>query len=49
MLGGVEDHVMVKPIKGTEELEPVIRRVLLDFYSRVTTPLSRQTPGFTDK
>ncbi len=48
-LGGVEDHVMVKPIKGTEELEPVIRRVLLDFYSRVTTPLSRQTPGFADK
>lgn len=41
-LGGVEDHVMVKPIKGTEALEPVIRRVLLDFYSRVTTPLSRQ-------
>lgn len=48
-LGDTEDHVMVKPIKGTEELEPVIRRVLLDFYSRVTTPLSRQKMlSFTD-
>ena len=41
-LGGTEDHVMVKPIKGTEELEPLIRRVLLDFYSRVTTPAGRR-------
>ena len=41
-LGGVEDHVMVKPIKGTAELEPVIRRVLLDFYGRAATPLDRQ-------
>ena len=49
VLGGVEDHVMVKPIKGTGELEPVIRRVLLDFYSRVTTPLDRQKlPSFRE-
>lgn len=41
-LGGVADHVMVKPIRGTEALEPVIRRVLLDFYSRVTSPVTRQ-------
>lgn len=41
-LGGVDDHVMVKPIKGTETLEPVIRRVLLDFYGRAASPLARQ-------
>ena len=37
-LGGVEDHVMVKPLRGAEALSPVIHRVLLDFYSRVLSP-----------
>lgn len=41
-LGGVADHVMVKPIRASELPEALIRRVLLDFYDRVTTPLSRQ-------
>ena len=33
---------MVKPIRAQDVPEKQIRRVLLDFYSRVTTPLSRQ-------
>ena len=41
-LGGVEDHVMVKPIRAQDVPEKQIRRVMLDFYSRVTTPLGRQ-------
>lgn len=41
-LGGVDDHVMVKPLRGTEELGPVIHRVLLDFYSRVLSPAQRE-------
>lgn len=39
---GVKDHVMVKPIKGTAELEPVIGRVLRDFYSRATLPFGQK-------
>lgn len=38
-LGGVKDHIMVKPIRGTEALAPVIHRLLLDCYSRVLGPL----------
>ena len=46
-LGGVKDHVMVKPVKGTAELEPVIDRILTDFYSRAALPLTRQgVPDF---
>lgn len=41
-LGGVEDHVMVKPIRASEPPEALIRRILLDFYSRVTNSLTRQ-------
>ena len=37
-LGGVEDHILVKPIRGTAELSPIIHRVMLDFYSRVYSP-----------
>ena len=37
-LGGVEDHVLVKPIRGSAEISPIIHRVMLDFYSRVLRP-----------
>ena len=37
-IGGVEDHILVKPIRGTAEIAPIIHRVMLDFYSRVYTP-----------
>ena len=37
-LGGVEDHVFVKPIRGTAELGPILHRIMRDFYSRVLTP-----------
>ncbi len=37
-IGGVEDHIMVKPIRGSAEISPIIHRVMLDFYSRVLTP-----------
>ena len=37
-LGGAEDHIMVKPIRGSAAISPVIHRVMLDFYSRVLTP-----------
>lgn len=33
-LGGAEVTLMVKPLKGTTELEPVAHRVILDFYTR---------------
>ncbi len=41
-LGGVRDHIMVKPIRGTAAIEPIARRMLLDFYSRASSPLTRQ-------
>ena len=37
-LGGREDHIMVKPIRGSAAISPVIHRVMLDFYSRVLSP-----------
>ncbi len=37
-LGGEEDHIMVKPIRGTAAISPIIHRVMLDFYSRVYSP-----------
>lgn len=37
-LGGTEDHVLVKPIRGSAEIAPIIRRIMRDFYSRVLTP-----------
>ena len=36
-IGGEKAHVMVKPIKGTVEIEPVYHRMINDFYSRVLT------------
>ncbi len=29
---------MVKPIRGTAAISPIIHRVMLDFYSRVYSP-----------
>ena len=37
-IGGVKDHLMVKPIRGTAEIGPIAHRVMLDFYSRVFSP-----------
>ena len=31
---------MVKPIQGTEEIGPVVHRIVCDFYSRVLSPAS---------
>lgn len=31
---GLKTNVMVKPIKGTEEIGPVVHRIIPDFYSR---------------
>ena len=35
---GVKDNLLVKPIKGSADLTPVIHRVLPDFYTRFMTP-----------
>ena len=37
-LGGAPAELMVKPVKGTAELGPVIHRLVRDFYSRVLGP-----------
>ena len=37
-VSGTAAHVLVKPIKGTWEIEKVAPRILRDFYSRVLTP-----------
>lgn len=34
-LGGVKAHLLIKPIKGTHEIESVAHRIVKDFYSRV--------------
>ena len=34
-IGGVKAHLLVKAIKGTQEIEPVAHRIVKDFYSRV--------------
>ena len=39
-LGGVKDHVLVKPIRGSAEISPILHRVMLDFYSRVLSPFA---------
>ena len=39
-LGGVKDHVLVKPIRGSAEIGPILHRVMLDFYSRVLSPFA---------
>ena len=35
---GVKDNLLVKPVKGSADLTPVIHRVLPDFYTRFMTP-----------
>lgn len=37
-LGGVKDHVLVKPVRGSAAISTIIHRVMLDFYSRVLSP-----------
>lgn len=37
-LGGTEVSLMVKPIKGTAEIDPVAHRMIKDFYSRCLGP-----------
>lgn len=37
-LGGAPTELMVKPMKGSADLSPVIHRVIWDFYSRVLGP-----------
>ncbi len=34
-ISGVKAHVMVKPIKGTADIAPVVHRIVPDFYRRV--------------
>ena len=41
-IGGGDVKVMVKPIKGTAELEPVLHRVIPDFYSRFLSPFAME-------
>ncbi len=36
-IGGTTAHIMVKPIKGVVEIEPVEHRIINDFYSRCLT------------
>ena len=38
-IGGVRAHVMVKPLKGTAEIQPIVHRVLRDFYDRMLLPV----------
>lgn len=37
-ISGTDAHLFVKPIKGTEDITPVVHRVIRDFYARVLTP-----------
>ena len=37
-LGGAEVTLTVKPVRGTAEIAPVARRILMDFYSRCLRP-----------
>ena len=41
-IGGGDVKVMVQPIKGTAELEPVLHRVIPDFYSRFLSPFTME-------
>ena len=41
-LGGAPVTLMVKPILGTAEIEPVADRMIRDFYSRCLTPFSME-------
>lgn len=37
-ISGTRAHVMVKPIKGTADIAPVVHRIISDFYSRCMLP-----------
>lgn len=37
-LGGTEVYLTAKPVRGTAEIAPVARRLILDFYSRCLRP-----------
>ena len=39
-IGGGDALVMIKPIRGSAELEPVLHRVIADFYSRFLSPFA---------
>lgn len=39
-IGGSPVELMVKPIKGTYEIEPVEHRIIRDFYNRVLNPFT---------
>ena len=39
-IGGAPVELMVKPIKGTFEIEPVEHRIIRDFYTRVLNPFT---------
>ncbi len=39
-IGGSPVELMVKPIKGTYEIEPVEHRIIRDFYNRVLNPFA---------
>ena len=39
-VGGAPVELMVKPIKGTFEIEPVEHRIIRDFYTRVLNPFA---------
>ena len=39
-IGGGDALVMIKPIKGSAELGPVLHRVIADFYSRFLSPFA---------
>ena len=39
-IGGETAHIMVKPIKGTEDISPIAHRVMPDFYGRCLNELA---------
>lgn len=39
-VGGERAHLMVKPLKGSEDISAVARRILPDFYSRLMPDMS---------
>ena len=39
-IGGVEAHLMVKPIKGSAEIAPIAHRIMPDFYARCMSDIA---------
>lgn len=37
-ISGTDAHIYVKPLKNKDEIQPVIHRIIRDFYSRVMSP-----------